>query len=65
MSGRGQKGVVREAIGVEGKGTALLSEFLDDVYLPWSKAKKSWLHALHAENNVLKENVARDIGSTC
>jgi integrase len=29
--------------GVEEKGTALLSEFLDEVYLPWSKAnKKSW-----------------------
>lgn len=29
--------------GVEEKGTVLLSEFLDEVYLPWSKAnKKSW-----------------------
>ena len=29
--------------GVEEKGTDLLSEFLDQVYLPWSKTnKKSW-----------------------
>ncbi len=29
--------------GVEEKGTELLSEFLDEIYLPWSKAnKKSW-----------------------
>jgi len=28
---------------VEQKGTDLLSDFLDDVYLPWSKVnKKSW-----------------------
>ena len=33
----------KELFGVEEKGIALLSEFLDEVYLPWSKAnKKSW-----------------------
>lgn len=30
-------------LGVEEKGTDLLSDFFDQVYLPWSKAnKKSW-----------------------
>jgi integrase len=35
--------VFEERFGIEQKGTDLLSDFLDDVYLPWSKVnKKSW-----------------------
>ena len=38
-----KKELFEKRFGVEEKGTALLSEFLDEVYLPWSKAnKKSW-----------------------
>jgi integrase len=35
--------ILEKRYGVEQKGTDLLSDFLDKVYLPWSKAnKKSW-----------------------
>jgi integrase len=38
-----KKELFEKRFGLEEKGTALLSEFLDEVYLPWSKAnKKSW-----------------------
>ena len=38
-----KKELFEKRFGVEEKGTALLSEFLDEVYLPWSKTnKKSW-----------------------
>jgi len=36
-----KKELFEKRFGVEEKGTALLSEFLDEVYLPWSKLTKS------------------------
>src|SRR5687768_12763982 len=38
-----KQGIFEKRFEVEQKGTDLLSDFLDDVYLPWSKVnKKSW-----------------------
>src|SRR5258708_3897564 len=40
---KAKKDVFEKRYGVEEKGTDLLTDFLDQVYLPWSKAnKKSW-----------------------
>ena len=40
--------IFEKRFGVAEKGTVVLSDFLDEVYLPWSKAnKKSWARRLH------------------
>jgi hypothetical protein len=65
---KAKKDVFEKRYGVEEKGTDLLSDFLDQVYLPWSKAnKKSWrddsLYDPYVENLFRGKGIARDLGT--